>query len=519
MMRNSLIRSAAALAALAATALLVPLAGATTRGATTATDSRAASTVVIAAPLGPDTLDPIGSSLYNVDSMVWSTVYETLGTTTVTGKVIPVLAKSWTISRDGLTYTFHLRPGVKFQNGDPLTAEDVVYSIERAKSKGIPLVSQRLTNIASVDAPDALTAVIHLKQPDGTFVYTIADPSGVGVSILDHKYDGNPATAPMGTGPLKFVSFTPNSSLVLQRNDAYWNKKVLPNWKSLQVRFIADDASQVAALRSGAVSLIQPTNVATLRAEQRDRASRVVAFSNLTFFLSVSRIGKTENPNIAKAVALAIDRNALAKTVFLGQAAPGTTASPYLDYGLPLGKLPNSTRNVAQAKKLLAAAGYPNGVDLNFIYPTRPPFQNSFFEVLQGSLAQAGIRIQLQPVEQQVWLTKFLNAQYDLSATDQSWYANPIRYVLPRTGWQAPPEKALPSLPPLLAKFAQSSAKQRPAAFQAVQRLEAANAYPFISTVWVKQGVVYRPDKLNSVKPTLLVTSSQRNFLLSIDPK
>src|SRR5690606_36766877 len=124
--------------------------------------------------------------------------------------------------------------------------------------------------------------------------------------------------------------------------------------------------------------------------------------------------------------------------------------------------------------------------------PTRRPDRDSIFEVLQASLADTGIRVTLQPVDQQVWLSHFLEADYALSASDQGWYANPIRYVLPSDGWQAPPSEVAPELPDLLAAYLSAATDQaRADAFQAIQLYEAEYAYPFIGTAWVKRSVAY----------------------------
>ena len=488
---------------------------------TGSTESSSANTdrLVIAEPQAPDTLDPIASSLYQVDSMVWATVYDTLATTSVTGEVTGLLAEDWTISPDGLTYTFTLREGAKFHNGNPVTAQDVIYSLERARTEGIPMVTARLENIEKLKAPDDRTVVITLKQADSSFIYTLADPSGVGVAILDHRATEDPATHPIGSGPFKFVSYSPNSHLVLERNDDYWNPDVLPPYRTLEIRFIADDQSQVAALNAGDVSLIMPTEAATVQSLRANSAVKLTSYSNLNFFITISRVGKTAPPEVAKAVALAIDRDALVKTAFLGEAEPGSTVHPALDYAVPISQLPNYTRDVEKAKELLRQAGYPDGIDLNLIYPTRPPYRDSIFEVLQASLADAGIRVTLQPVEQQVWLSHFLEADYDLSASDQGWYANPIRYVLPRDGWQAPPSEVAPELPDLLAAYQSAATDQaRAEAFQAIQRYEAEHAYPFIGTAWVKRSVAYRANEVAEVDATSLVTGSRRDFYLSLSP-
>jgi ABC-type transport system substrate-binding protein len=483
--------------------------------------SNANSTMVIAVPVGPDALDPIASTNYNFDAMVWSTVYDTLVSTTVSGDIVPRLATKWTASPTAKTYTFFLRHGVRFQNGDSLTARDVVYSLNRAMGKGVPMVKQRFTNIAKITAKGSFVVTVNLKTPDFEFLHTIGDPTGLGVVILDHKYGGNLATHPMGSGPYRFVSWAPNSQLVLERNDAFWNKSELPKYKTLKVRVIPQDASQVAALNSGDVSVIQPTEIATVNTLRKNKSMSVVGYPNGAFWITISRIGNTAPDGVAKAIALSIDRPALAKTTYLGEAKPGSTASPFLSYALPISKLPNYHQDIAKAKQLLAAAGFPNGIDLSLTWPSRPPYKTSFFEVLQSSLAQAGIRVTLQPLDEQAWEGKLLNAKYDISAVDEVWFANPLRYVLPRTGWQAPPETIVPSLPALLTQFSAAPTKtQRAAVFQKIQKLEAETAYPFLGTVWVDQSVVYPTKRLaHAPKVTSLLTGDQRGFFESLVPR
>nr|WP_243847417.1 ABC transporter substrate-binding protein [Microbacterium ulmi] len=477
------------------------------------TDAR----IAIAEGVEPDTLDPIGSSLYVVDSIVWSTVYETLVTTTVDGAIEPVLATDWKLSDDGLTYTFSLREGVTFHDGNDFTAEDVVYSLERAKTEGIPLIAQRLEPITSITAVDDLTVDITIAAPDSTFIYTLADPSGIGVSILDSEAD-DPAAHPVGTGPFVFDDYSPAQSITLVRNDDYWDPDELPAFRTLDIRFIEEDQSQLAALNAGDVKLILPKDASTLQQARSDGALEVETYPGAGYWINFSRIGITQNPDVVRAIALSIDRQALVDGAFLGEAVPGSTAHPLLSFGLGPDDLPNHQRDVTLAKEVLAKAGFPDGIELTATYSTQA-FSNTFFEILQASLADAGITLDLEPVEQQVWASRFLQADYDLSATTQAWYANPLRYVLPRVGWQAPPEEIAPELPALLDAFgAAKSDDDRAAAFQAIQEFQANVVYPFIGTVWTNQAAIYRAGTLQAIDADALAIGARRDFYLSIKP-
>ncbi|HBY97504.1 MAG TPA: hypothetical protein DEP84_26780 [Chloroflexi bacterium] len=476
--------------------------------------------VVVAETIEPETFDPIMSSGLDWHAQVWSTVLETLAWTDPSGNVHPRLAESWEVSDDGLTYTFTLRPDVKFHNGEPLQADDVVYSFERGQTQGIPMVQQRYQNIVGVEAPDDQTVVVTLAQPDNFFLNTIGDPTGIGFSILNREYgaENRNAIAPVGTGPFRFVSYSPNNELVLEVNREYWNPEDLPDWDRLIIRWFQEDASQVAALNAGEVDVIQPVSIATSQSLTDQPGIGKASFPALSFFISISRIGKTEPPEIPLAISKALDREALAQIAFLGEAEPGSTVHPYVEYALPIEELPNYQRDVEGCKELLAKAGYANGIDVEFLYPTRNPFEDVIFETIQASLAECGINITLAPVEQAVWLDRFLKADYDLSATDQSWYSNPIRYVLPRVGWQAPVEEVVPELPPLLEEFSAASPAERPEVFQKIQRLVAETGYPFIGTVWVNRSVFWRTDRVENVDTSTRVTNNRRDFYLSIHP-
>ena len=462
--------------------------------------------------------DPKNSAGGEFDAPVFTTIYETLAWTSPSGDVLPRLATEWTISEDKMTYTFKLREGVKFHNGADFTAHDVVYSVNRAVSQGIPMVQQRAQNLESVTAIDDYTVVYQLKQPSTAFLLNIADTTGLGFSsILTNTVPAH-GTTPVGTGPFKFVSYVPGSELVLDVNRDYWDPSVLPSYDRIRVRIIKEDASMVAALRSGEVALIHPTATATARSLRDDDAFTIVDTASRTFWIHASRVGATRDEAVVKALWLSMDRQALADIAFLGEAFPWSTSHPSVAYGLGPDDLPNYQRDVEEAKRILAEAGYADGVELVFTYPTRVPYEDVFFEVLQASWAEAGITVHLNPVEQAVWIPKLINADYDLSATDQGWYSNPYRYVLPRTGWQAPPEEILPELIPELDALAAASQDERPEIFQRIQRLEAENVYPYTGTVYANASHVYRNDLLSNADLGTYITGDKRVLYLSLVP-
>lgn len=462
--------------------------------------------------------DPKNSAGGKFDAPVFTTVYETLAWTTPSGDVLPRLATGWTISEDKRTYTFNLRQGVKFHNGADFTAEDVVYSVNRAVGQGIPMVQQRAQNLESVTAVDDYTVVYQLINPDTAFLFNIADTTGLGFSSILTQSAPAHGTTPVGTGPFEYVSYVPGSELVLDVNRDYWDPSVLPSYDRLRVRIIKEDASMVAALRAGEVALIHPTATATARTLRDDSDFTIVDTPSRTFWIHASRVGATRDEAVVKALWLSMDRQALADIAFLGEAEPWSTAHPLVEYALGPDELPNYQRDVEAAKQVLAEAGYEDGVELEFVYPTRAPYEDVFFEVLQSSWAEAGITVTLNPVEQAVWIPKLINADYDLSATDQGWYSNPYRYVLPRTGWQAPPDEILPELIPALDELAAATQEERPEIFRRIQTIEAENVYPYTGTVYANTSHIYRSDLLSSADLGTYITGDKRVLYLSLVP-
>lgn len=480
-------------------------------------------TVTIAEPLQIRTMDPIADPGALFGTTIWSTVYESLVVVSADGDVAPVLATEWEIDEDATVFTFKLRQGVTFHTGETLEADDVVFSLKRARDNAVPQNAARFANMTDVVAIDAATVQITLENPEPFFLNTLGDPTGLGSSIVPRSAGarGDLAINAVGTGPLKLRSFTPGVGFVLEPFEDYWDDTIEIAYDALEVRFIEDDQSQIAALRAGEIMVAKPSNAATIQGVRNDPLFAFESYESRMFWINFSNVGPTEDLRVNRAVMLAIDRDAIAAAAFLGDAVPASTAPPRVSIGLQPSQLPNHTRDVAAARALLAEAGYPTGIDLTFTYPSRNPTWTTFGEILQASMADAGIRLTLEPLEPSVWVPRLLGQDYDLTMTDQTFYANPVRYIIPRPGWQNPPDQMVPAIAELLAEFQRTSdGATQQELFRRIQTLMAENAYPFVGTVASTLSVVYRPDLVDGVDVANdLLRDARRTYYISLRPR
>jgi peptide/nickel transport system substrate-binding protein len=311
------------------------------------------------------------------------------------------LAESWTQSKDGLTYEFVLRKGVKFHNGDPVTAADVKFSFERYKGSGAKLLKERLREIQIVD-PGRVR--FHLKEPWPdfmTFYGTSATGSGwiVPKAYIEKVGDDGFKKHPIGAGPYKFVSFNPGVELVMEANEGYWRK--VPAVKRLIYRSMPEETTRAAALKKGEVDIAYLLTGPVAEDLQRTPGFKLVApkESPGTFWLDLPDQWDPKSPwhdrRVRQAASVAIDRQALNQAETLGFSTPtGSLIPRALEFSRFYAPDPFDP---PKAKRLLAEAGYPSGFDAGDFYPW-PPY-NSMGEALAGYLAAVGIRTKLRIME------------------------------------------------------------------------------------------------------------------------
>ena len=464
--------------------------------------------VIVAEPTPVDTFDPIAHSNFN-NWFAWQLAYETLVVVQPDGKIAPHLATSWRASPDGRTYTFTLRSGVRFHNGVALTADDIVFSFERLMAKGIPYAKDRFPNLAAVKVLDASTVQFQLKKRDSSFMNNLGDPFVVAGAILSRQAAQvtDPATKMIGTGPFKMISYSPGTELVLERNTDYWRPGV-PGVDRLVIRYIKEAQSAVAGLLAGAVALIYPTPETYVALRNNGRVKLLSVATASTWQINMGSVKPPlDNVDVRRAIALSIDRSAVAKLALLGEGVPTGPFPPAHPWAVPLSQQPYYQRDPAKAKQLLAQAGYPNGVDLTFMYPTLGETIRRISEVLQSQLAEGGIRVRLEALETNVWLDKLVKANYDLTMTNPPYFSDPSLYIVPRRGRQGPTPRELQAL---LDRAAEASYTQLPGIYKQIQITEANLVYPFTGVVAENKWVAWRPHLVEGV--TMDFTQSRRLY-------
>ena len=368
-------------------------------------------TVVIGMRAELTTLDQGAGSIPEIT--VGENMFETLVYRNFDGSVRPHLAERWTVSPDGLTYTFSLRKAVKFHNGEPFTAEAVKFSLEWIRDPNVfTQFKGYWTDIKTVEVVDDYTVKFHLKQPNPLLIPLLPWH----LAILPPKYvSENRKTwgrKPIGTGPYKFVEWVPNERIVMEANMDYWQGP--PPFKTLIFRPIPDETARTAALLSGGVQLVGPLSL--------DHAAMVGAAPGLrvvwTDSLQRERLAirhdvkPFDDIRVRQAIHHAIDEEAIIKNILLGKAIDIHGPLVDLEWGYDPNLKGPYPYNPARAKELLAQAGYPRGFEVDFEYaPGITPKNTETAEAIVNYLGAIGIKAKLNAIDYGKYTSKSRNHQ------------------------------------------------------------------------------------------------------------
>ena len=381
--------------------------------------------VTLAMVLEPTGLDPTTAPAAAIGEIVHYNVLEGLTKINVDGSVTPLLAERWTMDPDGRSYTFTLKKGVKFHDGEAFDASDVKFSFERAKDEKSTNKAKKAVfdNIARIDTPDAHTVILTLNNADGNFLFRLGENTAV---ILDPRSAAGTATKPIGTGPYIFDEWKKGSSVSLRKWPGYRDAKSV-KIERVSFRFINDPAARVAALLAGDIDgvprLDAPQAVKQLQADKRF----VVAIGS-TAGKGIMSINNKKKPfddvRVRRALMHAIDRKAFIDGVLEGLGQPigshfAPTDAGYADLTAMYLYDPE------KAKALLKEAGVATPLNVTLTLPP-PQYARKGGEVLAAQLAKIGIVAKIENVEWAQWLGGTFKGNFDLTVIN---HVEPLDYM------------------------------------------------------------------------------------------
>ncbi len=365
-------------------------------------ERKANNEIVVAIPQDlADSLDPHGSMSAGTREILFN-IYEGLVKTGPDGELIPAVAESYRISEDGLTYTFKLRDNVKFHNGAKVSAEDVIYSLQRCIKSAGNTGDSALVSALSAIGRDTLTAgddntvSFRIDRPDPELIYFLT------VAIVPADYD-QLDTAPCGTGPFRFVSRSPQENVVLEKFDDYWGEAAAID--KVTLRIYTDPTALVLALKAGSVDLC-PHLTAAQTAQLGTAYTILEDTMNLVQAVYLNHaVAPLDNETVRRAMCYAINRQEIMDMVADGHGvAVGSSIYPKLTrYFLPelVDRYPY---DVEKARELLAQAGYPDGFDLTIAVVSSYQPHMDTAEVVVEQLRAIGINASVQPMDSATWI-------------------------------------------------------------------------------------------------------------------
>ena len=362
--------------------------------------ANAANTLTIGWTTETKTLDP-GAAGQNPDIWVMVNIYDTLLRLGPDGKTIqPDLASSYTVSKDGKTYTFHLRAGAKFQDGSPVTSTDVQFALMRTATKN-PGWSFLYKAIKSVDAPDPSTAVVHLKYPWGPF---LSDMTFFASGIYPEKYFKKVgatymAQHPIGSGPYAFDSWVKGQYLRLKKNAGYWDAAKYP-MQYVEYDLIPSDNSRLLKVEAGELDVdnVLPYNQVAALKNNSSATALINPSTETQYFTFNTKVKPFDDVNVRQAISHAINRVAIAKAVTYGLGKPANSFMPagslYYDPSIPV---PAYDPNLS--KQYLAKSSVPHGFTMTMETSAGDAVGNEEAQILQQELAPLGIKLSIRQVD------------------------------------------------------------------------------------------------------------------------
>jgi peptide/nickel transport system substrate-binding protein len=408
--------------------MAMPGAAALARQGTPVAAPVAGGTLRIGVQGDPTNLDP-HLTVLAAAGVIIEQVYD--GLAAVDSELIPqpALAESWTVSDDGLVYTFALRTNATFHNGRALVADDVVYSVQRVQDETVASPSASYASgIASIDAPDDATVVITLAAPDSSFLTKLC---WWGMSVVPQEEveaNGDLSQVMVGTGAFVFEEYIPNTSLSFTRHDAYWNAPQ-PYVDALEVLIVGEDTSRTTALVSDTVDIIEQVPHKDIELLEGNAAVTLAgsAATNLRWLVFNLRKEPFSSLAFRQAVAAALDRDAIIQAAVFGYGEGLAGLYPPEFWAGYEGDVP--AQDIDAAKALLAEVTLPESFAPKLLTWAQYAFLANTSVVVQEQLKQAGINAELDPQENATYIERFFSGDFDIAVMGASGYMDPNEWL------------------------------------------------------------------------------------------
>src|SRR5215216_5816319 len=348
--------------------------------------------------------------------------------------VEPALAEGWEIAEDGTSYMFVLREGVTFHDGTPLKASDVKFTFERLVDPATASTSAaELASMKSIEVNDDRTVVMTLHAPDASLLATLAGGTCVIYSEEFVKANNNDVSqVANGTGPFKFVEYVPNTRIVLERNENYWEEG-LPYLDGIEMTIASDDTARTAAVVTGTVDFIEYAPLRDIPSLEADPSLRLAGNSNTNIRFIGFNLSKEpfDNLKVRQAIAAVVDREAMLGPTVFGYGTPTEVLFPP-DFWAALQQEVRPP-DVERAKALMAEAGHPDGFSTTITSWSQYSFLSNAAVVLQEQLRQIGIEAELNLVENATMFEQVYDPatrDYEIAVTGDSAYVDPNTLIL-----------------------------------------------------------------------------------------
>lgn len=335
-----------------------------------------------------------------------------------TDKVVPGLAESWDVSPDGLTYTFHLRKGLKYSDGSPLTAEDVAWNLEQFAD---PEVNISLAGVAagmeSAKATNSTTVVVKLEHPVAAFLYNLAIFPAFIVDKDKLEAEG-PAfwKHPVGTGPFKLKEFAGGSHITFEKNPYYFEQGK-PYLQTMRWNFVPNSNTRVLALKSGEAQMIDGVPFAQVESLQSDSSLAIqeVELPQEVLMVTNTKVKALDDVHVRRALSLAINRQQLNEAVFRGTGTVPNSVIQNFELDASDQEVPPFEFNLEKAKAEMAKSKFANGFSVSLQYPAGFDYFKQMALLIQQELGEIGVNVKLEELEAATIAEKWLEGEFELT--------------------------------------------------------------------------------------------------------